>query len=84
MAKVIEFKTKEVKREEVVAQKLIQMASDIDDVMMNYITDPDIEPRELIGILSHRLGSMMSHLDEKDELWHICEKVLKKQAKIAE
>lgn len=82
MGKVIEFKTKEASREEVAANKLVQMADEIDEVMMNYLTDPAVDPRELVGVLSHRLGALMSHLEEKDELWHVCQAVLKKQAKI--
>lgn len=84
MAKIIEFKTKEAAREEVVANKLVQMADEIDEVMMNYLTDPAVDPRELVGVLSHRLGALMSHLEEKDELWHVCQAVMKKQAKIAD
>ena len=84
MAKIIEFKTKEVAREEVITNKLVQMADEIDNVMMNYLTDPAVDPREVIGVLSHRLGALMSHLDEKEELWHVCQKVLKKQAKIVD
>lgn len=84
MGKVIEFKSKEVKREEVVTSKLVQMADEIDAVMMNYLTDPDVDPRELVGVLSHRLGALMSHLEEKDELWHVCQVVLKRQAKIVD
>lgn len=84
MAKIIEFKTKEVAREELVANKLVKMADEIDEVMMNYLTDPDVDPRELVGVLSHRLGALMSHLEEKDELWHVCQAVMKKQAKIVD
>ncbi|MBC7658187.1 MAG: hypothetical protein H7249_00610 [Chitinophagaceae bacterium] len=84
MGKIIEFKTKEVAREETVVNKLVQMANEIDYVMMNYLTDPDVDARELVGVLSHRLGALMSHLEEKDELWHVCQAVLKKQAKIVD
>ncbi len=84
MAKIIEFKTKEATRDAIVTNKLVQMADEIDEVMMNYLTDPNVDPREVIGVLSHRLGALMSHLEEKEELWHVCQKVLKKQARIVD
>ena len=84
MGKVLEFKTKDVKREEVIAHKLVAMADEIDQVIMEYLTDPQVDPRELVGVLSHRLGSLMSHLEQKDELWYVCQKVLKRQAQIVD
>ena len=82
MGKILEFRSKAKRVEPEVGSKLLEMAGDIDRVILDYVTDPDIDPRELIGVLSHRLGSLMSHLEEKNELWYVCQKVLKKQARI--
>ena len=38
--------------------------------------------RDLAGLLSHRLGTLMCHIEGKEKLWGVCEKVLKKQAAI--
>ncbi len=82
MGKVIEFKTREERREEDITWKLVQMADDIDAVILRQLSDPDIDPRELVGVLSHRLGTLMNHLEEKAELWYVCQKVMKKQAQL--
>ncbi len=82
MGKVLEFKTPEQHREETVTYKLVKMADEIDQVLMRHLTDDDIDPRELVGVLSHRLGTLMNRLEEKDELWHVCQKVMKRQAQI--
>jgi hypothetical protein len=82
MGKVLEFKTLEQHREETVTYKLVKMADEIDQVLMRHLTDDDIDPRELVGVLSHRLGTLMNRLEEKDELWHVCQKVMKRQAQI--
>lgn len=82
MAKVLEFKTLEQRREETVTYKLVKMADEIDQVLMRHLTDDDIDPRELVGVLAHRLGTLMNRLEEKDELWHVCQKVMKRQAQI--
>lgn len=82
MGKVLEFKTPEQHREETVTYKLVKMADEIDQVLMRHLSDDDIDPRELVGVLSHRLGTLMNRLEEKDELWHVCQKVMKRQAQI--
>lgn len=82
MGKVIEFKTKTQQRDDETAVRLVRIANEIDELVMRHLTDPQIDPRELVGVLSHRLGSLISHLEEKDELWYVCQKVVKKQAQI--
>jgi hypothetical protein len=82
MAKVLEFKTLEQRREVTVTYKLVKMADEIDQLLMRHLADDDIDPRELVGVLSHRLGTLMNRLEEKDELWHVCQKVMKRQAQI--
>jgi hypothetical protein len=82
MAKVLEFKTLEQRREETVTYKLVKMADEIDQLLMRLLVDEDIDPRELVGVLSHRLGTLMNRLEEKDELWYVCQKVMKRQAQI--
>ena len=82
MGKVLEFKRKEENRQSRAAEKMVQIASEIDSIVLNYINDEDLEPRDIVGLLSHRLGTLMNHLDEKDELGFVCERVMKTQAKI--
>lgn len=82
MGKVIEFKSRGQRREEEVTYKLVKMADEIDSLIMRHLGDNDVDPRELVGVLSHRLGTLMNHLEEKAELWYVCQKVMKKQAQL--
>lgn len=80
MGKVIPFPT--VDKSQRTAKKLVEIADEIDALVLKNLKDKDIETRDLVGILSHRLGHLISHLEGKSELWGVCEKVLKRQARI--
>ena len=82
MSNIIEFKSREQRKEADVTQKLVLIADEIDAVILKHMNDPEMDPRELVGVLSHRLGTLMNHLEEKDELWFLCQKVMKRQAHI--
>ena len=80
MGKVLQFK----KRDQVgkAAEKMVEIADEIDSVILRRLSDSEVDARDLAGLLAHRLGTLMSHIEEKSELWYICEKVLKKQARL--
>ena len=79
MGKVLEFKKSQ--KEHKVAEQLVALGADIDHNLLSALEN-GLDPREVAGILSHRLGSLMAHIQDKEELWPICERVLKRQAKI--
>ena len=81
MGKVIELKPSKTPQDRL-AEKLVEIAEEIDAVILKHLQDDNIDPRDLVGLLSHRLGTIMNHLAEKSELWGICEKVMKQQAQI--
>ena len=81
MGKVLKFRQKE-RQEDRITRKMIEIADDVDAVILKHLQDNDVETKDLAGILSPRLGTLMNHLEDKSELWHILEKVLKKQARI--
>lgn len=62
--------------------KLKEVSDQIDVVILEALHDKDVSAHELAGLLAHRLGTLMRPIDEKSQLWDICEKVLKKQAVI--
>ena len=64
------------------AQILIAISNEIDAIVLRHLQAGDVEPRDLAGLLSHRLGTLMCHIEGKERLWDVCEKVLKKQAAI--
>ncbi len=86
MAKVIPFKNKKKKNQneklDKVTYMLLSFSQEIDETIVGYMTKENLDPKELAGVLAHRLGSLLNLLDEKEDLWEICENVLRKQAKL--
>jgi len=79
MGKVIKFVSKREAEDSLSAEKLVAFSNEIDDVVIKHI-DSGSDPRELAGILAHRLGTFMGQLTDKDELWDFCERVVRRQA----
>lgn len=77
MGKVLKFPVKDKDLES--AQKLVNVGAEIDQILYKALAE-DLNPKEVAGVLSHRLGSLIHLVDEKSELWPICERVLKRQA----
>ena len=80
MGKVVPFPSREPRDAE--ALRLMKIADEIDQVILKHLDAGLINPRDLAGLMAHRLGTLMRHLDQKGELWDACEKVLKAQAAI--
>ena len=81
MGKVLKFRHKE-SQEDRITRKMIEIADDIDALILDHLQDNEVEIKDIAGLLSHRLGTLMNHLEDKSELWFVLEKVLKKQARI--
>lgn len=80
MGKVIQLPVRDTKEQD--ARKLMAIADEIDRMILKHIDAGTIDPRDIAGLLAHRLGTLMRHLEQKDQLWDVCEKVLKAQAAI--
>lgn len=78
MVKILKFKPKPSP----IALKLIKASMEIDNVLLAYLKSNEIEPKELAGLLAHRLGTLLSHFDDKQALWEVCERILLKQASL--
>ncbi|MGE0173056.1 MAG: hypothetical protein AB7T49_09735 [Oligoflexales bacterium] len=83
MAKIIEFKKKPTTIDKQ-AIKLLKFADEIDAAVLRQLKDDQLDPKEVIGVLAHRLGKLLGYMEDKDELWEICRRVLKKQADLDE
>ena len=62
-------------------RQLKDLSDQIDAIVMQAI-DEGIPIYEIAGLLSHRLGTLMRNVEEKDRLWDVCSEVLKKQASL--
>jgi hypothetical protein len=64
--------------------KMLKIADEIDHVILRHVEAGDIDLKELAGLLSHRLGSLVKHIENKEALVDVCVDVLKKQAAVDE
>lgn len=88
-AKVLEFrpvakKSSKTKNPDAITIKLLKISDEIDALILRHIESGEVDLRDLAGLLSHRLGTMMSHIEDKKELLPVCMNVLKRQAKVSE
>jgi hypothetical protein len=78
MGKIIQFPVRDAT--EASAKQMMRIADEIDAVIVRHLDAGEIDPRDLAGLIAHRLGTLMRHIDGKSKLWDVCEKVLKAQA----
>ena len=76
MGKVLEFRQKE-SQEDRITRKMIEIADDIDAVILKHLQDSDVEIKDIAGLLSHRLGTLMNHLEENPSCGLCLKKYLK-------
>jgi hypothetical protein len=60
--------------------RLLRIADEIDAVILRHVEAGDIDLKELAGLLSHRLGTLVRNMENKDVLLDVCVDVLRKQA----
>jgi hypothetical protein len=78
-AKVLPFRKSETIDAE--SLRMLKVADEIDAVILNNI-NKDMDARDLAGLIAHRLGTLMRHIEAKDRevMWLIVQKVLREQA----
>jgi hypothetical protein len=87
MAKIIKFPPNGASKGSTVSASIIKLknASDaIDDIIVGCLNDPSLDPKEIAGVLAHRLGSLIKNMDHKEKLWQIYQRVAEKQAEIGD
>ena len=80
MAKILKFEKRDP--QDPATAKIMLIADEVDAVIRKYLNDETVDPNELAGVLAHRLGALLGLIDKKDDLWDVCQRVLKRQAKI--
>jgi hypothetical protein len=81
MAKIINLDSRRTRnRLDLKSLKLLEVADALDKVILESLQSEMLEAQDVAGILAHRLGTLMRHMDRKSELWDVCERVLKRQA----
>ena len=84
MAKVIKFPAGKDVRLSPSVIKLKNASDAIDEIIVACLQDPTLDPKEVAGVLAHRLGSLIKNMDHKEKLWDIYKGVAEKQARIGE
>lgn len=86
MAKIIDIKNAKSRKRKTApvvdseAIKLMRLADEIDSVILKHLEKDNVDQWDIAGVLAHRLGTLLCHVEDKDKLWDVCEKVLKQQA----
>lgn len=80
MGEVIQFPKKPESRLTQEAHKLMNLANELDAVILHHLGSGDLDPYDVAGVLAHRLGNLMRTVDEKSKLWDVCSKVARQQA----
>lgn len=62
------------------ALRLKEVSDALDHIILTAIQEKKMDPYEIAGLLSHRLGTLMKGFSYKDALWELCQKVVKRQA----
>lgn len=81
MGKVITLVSKKEAQEREAARQLVDFSNEIDKLVFDYLQQGS-DPREVAGILAHRLGTFMGGMSNKAQLWSFCEQVVKRQAEL--
>lgn len=81
MAKVIKFPSRRPEQNKNII-KLKNASDNIDSVIIGCLNDPGLDPKEVAGLLAHRLGALLKNMDKKDKLWSVYRKVVEKQAEL--
>ena len=77
---VIELRFPQKTDKEVI--KLCHLSDDLDAVVKHYILEENVDIKDLVAVFSHRLGSILNRVEDNEDLWEVCERVLLRQAKI--
>lgn len=83
-AKIIAFRPTSSTKPDATTLKMLRIADEIDAVILRHVESGDIDPKELAGLISHRLGTLMKNIENKEALVDVCVDVLKKQAAVDE
>ena len=80
MAKVISFPSERRLCNQLAKMKLL--SDQIDELILRTMQKQDLDPQDILGVLAHRTGNLLGHMDNKKDFWYVCEKVIKEQAGI--
>ena len=84
MAKVLKFPAGKDVRHSPSVIKLKNASDAIDEIIVACLQDHTLDPKEVAGVLAHRLGALIKNMEEKEKLWGIYRKVTEKQAQIGD
>jgi hypothetical protein len=62
--------------------RLFKLGADVDALIKNSINEGKIPVKDIAGLIAHRLGNFLGLIDKKQELFDVCVKIIKEQAKL--
>ncbi len=81
MAKIINFPAKNSRYSSEI-KKLKEISDQIDTIIIESLTDQRVEYKELLALIAHRFGALLSHAEDKKKLWKICQNIICEQARL--
>ena len=80
MGKILQFPKRSQK--DLNAQKAKAFSDSLDTIITKTIINKNLQPIEISGILAHRLGALLKNIEQKNQLWPLCQTVITKQARL--
>ena len=56
--------------------RLKKVSDQIDRIIVENLEQNTVDSHEMIGILAHRLGTLLRNMEKKRELWQVCQEVI--------
>ena len=80
MGKVLPFKNKSKRDKK--TETLMQLSEEFDAVIVDAVFTQEIDPKDVAGLLAHRLGALIRQLDgaDREKLIELCHEITTKQA----
>ena len=80
MGKILQFKSKPEDNDK--TSYLLRVSDAIDELIAEAIFDDELDPKDVSGLLAHRLGALIRQLEggDRDKLIAVCREVMMRQA----
>jgi hypothetical protein len=62
--------------------KILVMSDEIDGIINRYLNEGILDVKTVVGLVAHRLGTLIGRIDRKHEMWQLCLKVMRDRAKV--
>jgi hypothetical protein len=80
LGKVVNFKSKQQRQEEALSKKMIQIADQIDDLIVEHL-NKGMDHKEIAALLAHRLATLVRNFPDQQRVMEFVEKLMQERLK---